>query len=598
MRASVPRLVLGLTSALLLFACSQSPAPQMTTPPGQEAGTLPDGVVALSLDPGANNLYFEPILAATNGWGPIELDHSNGEQYPGDGKTLTLNGKTYARGFGAHAYSELRFALKDARGNTCTRFTADVGVDDEVGSRGSVVFQVFLDGQKAYDSGVMTGASATRRADVPINGQRELRMVVTDAGDGTSSDHADWAAPLIYCQAGTPPTQSPAGTLDPSFRRITPGFTVADTVVQPDGKIVVFGTGTVEGTPMAPGYIVARYNRDGSVDTSFGNAGRFTSNVGAGNTAIRVTVQPDGKIVGLGKSSYPKPAPTGVLIRLLPNGEPDATFSEDGILQTDDLPAVSRTLAVQPDGRIVVAGSARDLPGYSFDPSGGPVASFTVVRLLPSGQLDPGFGRGGRVVTTFPGFPNAVAQQLILQPDGKIVAGGVAEQYDPGPYRNWVYVRFQPNGAPDPLFDGDGSVVGLNDRFPVLQMTDLELQADGKLLAAGKGSLDNCVFERRGGDGSSDSTFNGYVLNPPDFQASVPSIAVQADQKVVVGGCNRDKDRSGIYDKTVLRLSSAGLLDTSFGNAGFATVDDNRNVLLQPGGKIVVGFNTIVRLFP
>lgn len=601
MRLSAPRLTLGLTLPLLLLACGQSPAPQASVPPGQEAA-LPAGAVALSLDPGVNNLYYEPILAATNGWGPIEIDHSIGERGAGDGNTLTLNGKTYRRGFGAHAYSELRFALRDANNTTCTRFTADIGVDDEVGSRGSVVFHVFLDGKKVYESGVMTGASATKQIDVPISGQRELRMVVTDAGDGMDFDHADWATPLLYCQAGTtPPVQGPAGTVDASFNRIDPGFTVVDTAVQPDGKIIVFGTGLVAGAG-PDSYIIARYNPGGSVDTSFGSGGRFTARIGTGNTAIRVTVQADGKIVGLGRSTYPEKFPNGVLICLLPNGQPDPTLrsGKDGIWQTDDLPDASRALVVQPDGRIVVAGGTGNLPGQEslF------VAQFTVVRFLPTGQLDASFGSGGRVVTPFPGFPNAIAQQLVLQPDGKIVAGGVAEAYNPGAHRTWQLARYLPDGTLDPTLDGDGRASVLSDRFQVLRMTDLELQADGKFLAIGGDHRGFCRLIRVNGDGSLDTSLRqiGNPNDAPGVLTSSPSIAVQADQKVVVGGCDRDPDGIGTgsnaYEKVIFRLDAGGALDTTFGKMSFTAVEDSRNVLLQPDGKIIAGFNPITRLFP
>lgn len=147
-----------------------------------------------------NTLSFETLLGAANGWGPIEPDRSNGEQGTGDGRTLTLAGVPYARGFGTHAGSEMRFSLEGYNGARCTRFTSDIGVDDEVGSRGSVVFQVFLDGVLAYDSGTMTGASATRRIDLNLRGKRELRLVVRDAGDGINYDHADWANPQVRCE--------------------------------------------------------------------------------------------------------------------------------------------------------------------------------------------------------------------------------------------------------------------------------------------------------------------------------------------------------------------------------------------------------------
>ncbi|MEF2279179.1 NPCBM/NEW2 domain-containing protein [Deinococcus sp. YIM 134068] len=158
-----------------------------------------DQVLPLSLTPGENTLQYEPILSAKNAWGPVEKNTSNGEQKAGDGRAITLNGQTYPQGYGVHAGSELRFSLKGTNGTQCTRFSVDVGVDDEVGSRGSVIFQVFLDGELRWDTGRLTGDYLAQRIDLDITGKRELRLVVTDAGDGISYDHADWADPRIYC---------------------------------------------------------------------------------------------------------------------------------------------------------------------------------------------------------------------------------------------------------------------------------------------------------------------------------------------------------------------------------------------------------------
>ncbi|MEF2278526.1 NPCBM/NEW2 domain-containing protein [Deinococcus sp. YIM 134068] len=158
------------------------------------------GVTALTLAAGDNPLSAQPWAAATNGWGPVEVDASVGEKGAGDGRTLTLAGRTYARGLGTHANSSLTFDLN----GQCRTFTADVGVDDEVGPRGSVVFQVYGDDEKLYDSGVMTGASATRSVQVDVSDRAELRLVATNGGDGLSHDHADWALPLLGGCTATP----------------------------------------------------------------------------------------------------------------------------------------------------------------------------------------------------------------------------------------------------------------------------------------------------------------------------------------------------------------------------------------------------------
>lgn len=148
--------------------------------------------------------------SATNGWGPVERDRSNGEAAVGDGATLTLNGVTYARGLGAHAASDIRYAL----GGQCLSFAADVGVDDEVGSNGSVGFEVWVDGTRRTASSVLTGSSATATLTADLTGAQELRLVMTDGGDGVAADHGDWADARVTCDTALapPPADGPAFT--------------------------------------------------------------------------------------------------------------------------------------------------------------------------------------------------------------------------------------------------------------------------------------------------------------------------------------------------------------------------------------------------
>ena len=158
--------------------------------------------------PSTGTSYLSDLAwtSMTNGWGPVEQDTSNGDAAAGDGVTLTLNGTTYPKGLGTHAPSEVRYPL----GANCSRFEASVGLDDEVGDNGTVIFQVYADATKVYDSGLMTGATATKPVDVSVAGAAELRLVVTDGGDNVYFDHADWALARIQCGSGggdtTPPT--------------------------------------------------------------------------------------------------------------------------------------------------------------------------------------------------------------------------------------------------------------------------------------------------------------------------------------------------------------------------------------------------------
>jgi alpha-galactosidase len=136
-----------------------------------------------------------PSLSAS-AWGPVERDRSNGEQAAGDGRTLTINGVTYARGLGVHARSEVRYYL----GGRCTSFQAWVGVDDETGNEGSVSMEVWTSGgTQLASSGVVRGADAAKRLTANVTGLQYVHLAVLNTEDGPRYDHADWADATITC---------------------------------------------------------------------------------------------------------------------------------------------------------------------------------------------------------------------------------------------------------------------------------------------------------------------------------------------------------------------------------------------------------------
>jgi len=135
-----------------------------------------------------------PWTYASNGFGPVERNTSNGEQATADGRALQIGDQVYDSGLGVHAPSLLRFRL----GGACKHFSAQIGIDDEVGSLGSVVFQVWSDGEKLFDSGTLTGNSPPLPVDVSLEGRQDLRLFVGSNGD-TNHDHADWAEARLIC---------------------------------------------------------------------------------------------------------------------------------------------------------------------------------------------------------------------------------------------------------------------------------------------------------------------------------------------------------------------------------------------------------------
>ena len=133
---------------------------------------------------------------ASNGWGPIEVNQSNGERAAGDGRTMSIRGRAFLKGIGVHAPSDVRYDLA----GRCSTFSATIGVDDEVPSDGSVVFQVLADGTKLYDSGVVTRSSPPRDVNVNVSGKNVLQLLVTGGADGINYDHADWAEARVVCR--------------------------------------------------------------------------------------------------------------------------------------------------------------------------------------------------------------------------------------------------------------------------------------------------------------------------------------------------------------------------------------------------------------
>ncbi|AOR35907.1 hypothetical protein BFF78_36930 [Streptomyces fodineus] len=125
----------------------------------------------------------------------MERDTSNGESAAGDGHPITISGAVYVKGLGVHAPSDVSFYT----GKACGKVTADVGVDDEKGTRGTVTFEIWADGTKGASTGTLTNAMLAQPVSADISGAQVIRLIVTDAGDGNDSDHAEWADARVSC---------------------------------------------------------------------------------------------------------------------------------------------------------------------------------------------------------------------------------------------------------------------------------------------------------------------------------------------------------------------------------------------------------------
>ncbi len=314
---------------------------------------------------------------------------------------------------------------------------------------------------------------------------------------------------------GSTGDRASALVLQPNGKLVTAGKVATDfgstsahanaLVLQPDVKLVAAGSGNGD-------FALARYNADGSLDTSFGTSGKVTTDFGTTtDSAFALVLQPDGKIVAAGGT---------FMARYNADGSLDAGFGTGGKVTTAGFGAVA--LILQADGKLVAAG---DL----FAPATND--NFGLARYNPDGSLDTSFGTGGEVLTDFGGeeFANA----LVLQPDGKLVAAGTTGS-------DFALARYNADGSLDTSFGSGGKVTTAG--FGSARA--LVLQPDGKLVAAGDGfpplaTSDDFGLVRYNSDGSLDTSFGtaGKILT--DFggtNEAATSLVLQPDGKLVAAG--------------------------------------------------------------
>jgi len=196
-----------------------------------------------------------------------------------------------------------------------------------------------------------------------------------------------------------------------------------DVAVTSTGKIVV-GGGTSFG---ASDFLIIRYNPDGTLDSSFAGNGIVTTDFGGGDTAFAIALTTDGKITAAGVRREPAPGSPGdfAVARYNPDGSLDSSFGDTGMVRTDFSSGSSDTangLVIHPDGTLTVAGIA----GLATDST-----AFAVVRYTAAGALDSAFGSGGKASASF-GNPVNNAFDIVAQPDGKVVVAGGTGTPTPG----------------------------------------------------------------------------------------------------------------------------------------------------------------------
>lgn len=398
---------------------------------------------------------------------------------------------------------------------------------------------------------------------------------------------ADSAVPTSCADGGAP------GALDESFGDgglvwlKYPGGQAFAVAAQTDGKIVVAGgTTTVAdgGGPTRRNFAVVRLLPDGTPDPSFGKAGLAENTILSIDTQpLRaVAIQPDGKIVAAGPAIGPGPTSYDfVVLRYNVNGTLDTTFGNAGATvtdfgNTDDYP---RSVALQPDGRILVAGQSQTNAML-------PTQNFNVARYNTDGSLDTTFGTGGKVTIDVKGTPD-MGGYVAVMPDNRIVVVGATGNVGGGSPYEMAAVRLNSDGSIDTTFANAGSMVtslgGGSDHAAYSVVTD----SAGRIVLGGATGADFGLL-RLTSAGGIDATFGDGGLVATRFvggrSGGIGSVLADEAGRLVAAGTSSVGAQSDTGAITVARYQPTGSLDLSFGAAGVSMLASPPNTTVSAAG--------------
>lgn len=411
----------------------------------------------------------------------------------------------------------------------------------------------------------------------PTTGARTVRYTLTDGDGGTSAN---------YDTTMTVSGVNDAPTFGVGDGQATTSFGAGwefgkETVVQPDGKILVGGYSDSGGSD---DFSVARYNVDGTLDTSFGG-GDGVAFAGIAGRAEAMVLQADGKVVLSGYTT------TGgyqvCLARFNADGTLDMSFGGGDGVASSGVYGSAKDVVVQTDGKFLVAADLSN-------------SNFNLMRFNSDGSLDTSFGGGSGYVSTDLAGSNDRADSLTIQADGKVVLAGFGFN---GTSFDFALVRYNTDGSLDTSFNGTGKVLtdfGANSSD---MGNEVRMQADGKIVVAGwsdTGGTNDFAIARYNTNGTLDTGFgtSGKVTINVGSSDLAEGLTIQSDGKILVTGT------AGINgnDVGLVRLNTDGTLDTTFGGgdgivtSNYSGSSDDRgySVGVQSDGQIVVSGTTQV----
>lgn len=385
------------------------------------------------------------------------------------------------------------------------------------------------------------------------------------AGNSSSNGSMTNFALVRYLATGeVDPSFGNNGTVVTSFGVASDGASVA---LQNDGKIVVGGTGNDH-------FALARYQENGALDTGFGNNGKIVISLGGHDACHAIVVQADGILVA-GESDG-----NFALVRYTSSGSLDVDFADQGLVITDFGHAdVARGLAVQDDGKIVLAGNA-----------GG---NFALARYSSTGRLDPDFGSGGKVITDIGGVD--AARGVVIQSDGKILVAGDTYNNNDVATSSFAVARYSREGNLDPDF-GNGGKLTSSFNHGYNFCAGVALQTDGKILVGGSDLFGDYLLARYTDAGELDASFNGglattYFSLEGKEGVDAAGLAVQHDGRIVLAGVHR-KNEGGSSSVGI----GVGRFDGNFPLDVLSSLNLSAGVLTPVVGPRIPSYETRVTL--
>lgn len=426
------------------------------------------------------------------------------------------------------------------------------------------------------------------------------------AGSSSGNSGSAFALARIDSNGSRDNTFGVNGTVRTELTGIFGSANGRSVAIQGDGKIVVAG---ISYTSMViTSFAVARFNANGTLDNTFNTNGIATTLIAGGvgrDVGLSAAIQSDGKIVVAGVSTGATTTAIGV-VRYNTNGTLDNSFGTGGTVRTPldggTLSTPANSVALQPDGKILVAGSLEN----------GSSSSFVLTRYTRNGALDTRFGTNGSVTTFIAGGSGQdYAEAVAIQADGKMVAAGVSAS---GSNNSFAVARYDTSGTLDNSFGTNGTlrtaISGSDGTYD--SGSSLAMQADGKIVVAGtclvsagsqfavarynpSGALDNGF----GSNGTARTSINGSIGTYDVGQ----SVAIQSDGRILVGGTSEDSANAGF---AIARFTPAGGPDETFSPGGSVRIqiygglgeDVVGAIVVQPNGKIVEAGCSVFYAYP